>query len=108
MSPPDGPNRPTTEKPALTSALIVVTMVQVQKAMTRVWPLAPDRQVRQDFKLRHYQKRRLTLGCFSCGLGADGDQFLRHGRMDRDRRVELRLGGADLQGDGDKLHHLAR
>src|ERR1700730_7943376 len=68
MSPPDGPNRPTTEKPALTSALIVVIMAQVQKAklvwvarargtlraMTPVWSLAPERQVRHDFKLRHY------------------------------------------------------
>src|SRR5437660_846669 len=27
----EGPNRPTTEKPALTSALTVVTMAQVQK-----------------------------------------------------------------------------
>jgi len=36
MSPPDGPKRPTTAKPALTSALIVVIMAQVQKAKL-VW-----------------------------------------------------------------------
>ena len=71
MLPPDGPNRPTTEKAALTTALIVVTMAQVQKAklvwvaralgtlwaMTPVWSLAPDRQARHDFNLRHSQAR---------------------------------------------------
>jgi hypothetical protein len=36
MSSPDGPNRAATEKLALTSALIVVMMAQVQKAKL-VW-----------------------------------------------------------------------
>src|SRR5882757_673991 len=36
MSPREGPKRPTIEKPALTSALIVVIMAQVQKAKL-VW-----------------------------------------------------------------------
>jgi len=60
----EGAQQVTTEKPALTSALIVVIMAQVQKAklvwvarargtlraMTPVWSLAPERQVRHDFK----------------------------------------------------------
>src|SRR6267154_6523550 len=73
MSPPEGPRRPTTEKPALTSALIVVIMAQVQKAEL-VWaaralgmnnrlstrqPRASDTALARPASARHFQRAPL-------------------------------------------------
>src|SRR5438046_1670448 len=42
------------------------------------------------------------------GFLPQGDELFRHGRVDADRRVELRLGGAEFHGDGHALDDLAR
>src|SRR3954468_11859556 len=49
----------------------------------------------------------IFLICGSGRLVAHGDEFLRHRGMDADGGVELRLGGAELHGDGDALDHFA-
>src|SRR4051794_35347514 len=70
------------------------------------------RRPRSAVRLRKMLPVQTNSTCFIAAVSADryplaqGDELFGRRRMDSDRRVELRLGGAELHGDGDSLDHL--
>src|SRR5688500_12644659 len=60
--------------------------------------------IRRGRSFRRLLHRRLPG---AAGLRAEGHELFRRGRVDADRRVEILLGGAHLQRDGEALHDFA-